>query len=417
GSVFYVLSAPVIQRMYYHTALGAQFIITASLVLWVYDDLIGSDRRRMVYWGLMGFLCVAIHSYFLPMAGMILAALAVIQIKKKKAALAAGEFAAFSAAGLANLYVLGAFYGGTDASGPGLGTFNSNLNTFVNPWEIGRLLPALPLENDFQYEGMAYLGAGILLLFAVVAAGIVIRRIRKVPEEAFFSDRIYGRVTVLLTAVSFAAAVLPNISFGSIKILWIPYPRFVERLLGIFRSNGRLVWPAMYILMTAAISFTAYTFRRYRGVAVMIVAAALALQITDMSRTFAGKYELYMSDHPTDTVWDDEEVSEFIKGKREFIFLYTDNDITMQTAYYGYFHGMRQNNYYYARDIEDKVADTIRLYYLELDEGNIRDDAVYIIKSEDYNKDSRYYDSMDCERMERFGHVIFKAQKKDHGMP
>ncbi|MCR5687291.1 MAG: DUF6311 domain-containing protein, partial [Lachnospiraceae bacterium] len=117
GSVFYVLSAPVIQRMYYHTALGAQFIIAAALVLWVYDDLIGSDRRRIFYWGLMGFLCVAIHSSFLPMAGMILAALAVIQIKKKKAALAAGEFAAFSAAGLANLYVLGAFYGGTDASG------------------------------------------------------------------------------------------------------------------------------------------------------------------------------------------------------------------------------------------------------------------------------------------------------------
>ena len=65
----------------------------------------------------------------------------------------------------------------------------------------------------------------------------------------------------------------------------IPYPRLVERILSIFRSNGRLIWPAMYVLITAAISFTAYTFRRYRQVAVIVLVGALMLQICDMTNT------------------------------------------------------------------------------------------------------------------------------------
>ena len=409
GSVFYILSAPVIQRMYFHTALAAQWIIVAALVLWVYNDLIGSNAKRIIYWGIMGFLCVGIHSYFLPMAGMVLAVLMITQFVRKEIAAPVGEFAAFSAAGLVNLYILGAFYGGTDASGPGLGTFGSNLNTFINPWEIGQILPKLPLQNDFQYEGMAYLGAGVLLLFLIVAAGLVFRRVRKIPEEAFHSDAIYGKMTIILACASVMLAVLPNISWGDNLLLWIPYPGFVTKLLGIFRSNGRLVWPAMYVLMTTAISTAAYTFRHYK-VATIVLFGALVLQICDMSNAFAARYDLYTTQHSTDTLWDDPAVSSFIEGKREFIFLYTENDITMPTGYYGYIHNMRQNNFYFARDIEEPVKNTIDLYYSELDNGNIRDDAVYVVKAEDYEKNRDYYDGLGADMKEIYGHVIFTVR-------
>ena len=137
-------------------------------------------------------MCVAVHSYFLPMAGMVLAALIITQLAEKKGAgIVLAELAAFCAAGLITLYILGGFYGVSSASGFGLGTFTSNLNTFINPWEIGRFLPALPLQNYFQYEGMAYLGAGILLLFVIVAAGLIFRMARKVPDSSrsCFRDR------------------------------------------------------------------------------------------------------------------------------------------------------------------------------------------------------------------------------------
>lgn len=413
GSVFYVISAPVIQRMFYHTALAAQFIVIAAMVLWVYNDVIESDAKRAIYWGILAFVCVGIHSYFLPMAGMFLLAVVFTQLVRRKGYFRSIlPFITFCAAGLSNLFILGGFYGGTSAEGYGLGTFGSNLNTFINPWEIGGILPRLPLQNDFQYEGMAYLGAGILMLFVIVAIGMVFRRVRGVPEESFHSDRIYGRVTIAIVLVSFAIAVFPNISYNDIKILWLPLPGFISRPMSVFRSNGRLIWPAMYILMTSAISFTAYTFRRSR-VAIVVIFSALVLQIADMSGAFAGRFALYTTQHPIRTVWDEGESAEFVAGQKEFIFLYTDNDITMQTAYYGYLHGMRQNNYYFARDIEDRISDTIRLYYAELDKGNLRDGAVYILRMKDYEKNRKYYDDLDADMLRSFDHVMFKA--KDRG--
>ncbi len=192
------------------------------------------------------------------MAGMVLVALVITQCAKGgDIKLPLFELVSFCAAGLVNLYILGGFYGASSAASFGLGTFTSNLNTFINPLDIGQFLPQLPLQNYFQYEGMAYLGAGILLLFVIVAVGLVFRAVRKVYEEAFHSDRIYGKVTILLVAVSFVAAIVPNISYNDKLLLWIPYPGFVENALSVFRSNGRLMWVAMYVLMTAAISFTA----------------------------------------------------------------------------------------------------------------------------------------------------------------
>lgn len=413
GSVFYIISAPVIQRMYYHTALGAQWVIVAALAVWVYDDMI-TDAKLCLYWGLLGAACVWIHSYFLPMAGMILAAHAITRILRKKGfVLPLMEFASFCAAGLAGLFILGGFYGGTSAYGYGLGTFTSNLNTFINPWEIGRLLPQMPLQNYFQYEGMAYLGVGILFLFIVVAAGMVFRMARKVPEAAFHSDRIYGRVTIGLFVVSFFSALLPNISYNEINIIWIPYPAFVERILGVFRSNGRFIWPAMYILMTSAISFTAYTFRRYRPVAVTVLAGALMLQIVDMSAAFASRYELYTSYHPIETIWESGDLSQLTDGAREFIFLYTENDITMPTAYYAYLHGMRQNNYYFARDIDEKVQEGIDLYRAEISGGNLREKAVYVLKQEDYDENRALYDSLDADVVHAYDHVMFRAREQE----
>ena len=413
GSVFYILSSTILHRMYYHTALAAQWIVVAAIVLWVYDECIGSAAKRVIYWGITAFVCVGIHSYFLPMAGMMLAAVMITQFAVRKAVmLPIAEFLSFCAAGILNLYLLGAFYGGTSPAGPGLGTFGSNLNTYINPWEIGKLLPRLPLLYDFQYEGMAYLGAGIMLLFAAVAVGMIFRRVRKVPEEAFHSKKSYGRTAAAIVVVSFLSAVLPTISYNDIRILLIPYPRLVEKVLSIFRSNGRLIWPSMYILITAAIAFTAYTFRRYRAVAAMLLATAMIVQIWDMSDALSARFRLYTADHVKGNIFDEPQISDFIDGKREFIFLYPDNDITMQSAYYGYYHGMRQNNFYFARDMEDKVRQEIDLYNAELGNGNLRDDAVYVQKEEDYEKNRQFYDGLDADIMQVYGHVLFCSRRQ-----
>ncbi len=71
---------------------------------------------------------------------------------------------------------MGGFYGGSSGVGPGLGTFGSNFNTFINPINYGRLLPEMGIENVFQYEGFGYLGLGVILLSLFVDVEIILNR-------------------------------------------------------------------------------------------------------------------------------------------------------------------------------------------------------------------------------------------------
>ena len=162
--------------------------------------------------------------------------------------------------------------------------------------------------------------------------------------------------------------------------------------------------------MTAAISFAAYTFRHEKVIATIIIAGALMLQITDMTDAFSQRYQFYTSDHALGTMWDSPELSSFTEGQKEFIFLYTENDITLQTGYFAYLHDMRQNNYYYARDIEKKVQEDIDQYYSELRAGNLRDGAVYVLRDADYDMDPEFYDRLDADMIKESGHVMFKAR-------
>lgn len=416
GSVFFSISFPMIKRMYYHTALAAQWIIILALIIWVYDDLIKGKIKKAVIWAGMGFLCVAIHSYFLPMVGMVLVGLILQQIFTGKrrgcsiretVLLPLTELGGFCVAGVINLWLLGGFYGGTNASGYGLGSFESNLNTFVNPLEMGRILHRLPLFYDFQYEGFGYLGCGILYLFLVVAVGLVFRRIRKVPENAFHSTPSIGRVVALVTLCSILSASLPILTFNDKQILHVPYPEIVEKILSIFRSNGRLIWVAVYILMTAAISFAAYTMRHYRLVAIVIMAMALLLQIFDGSKAYAERYNFYTAKYEIDIPWEDPDVKPLTAGKKNFAFLYNDNDITLVSAYYGYLNGnIKQNNYYFARDIDSKVNEGIDVYMNELRAGMIRDDTVYIIKEDMYAEDMEFYNNLPLRIVWRYGHMF-----------
>jgi len=415
GSLFFDMSFQVIHRLFYHTALGAQWIIILAFIIWVYDGLIKGMWKKIIIWAGMGFLCVAIHSYFLAMVGMVLAAVMVQQfllIRKdeksfiKAAKLPLCEFAAFCLAGIINLWILGGFYGGTSAAGFGLGTFSSNLNTFINPLQYGRLMPRLPLLFDFQYEGFGYLGCGILFLFFAVAVGLVFRMVRKSPEKAFHSNKIYGRMTLALAIVSILAATCPIIAYGDKEIIHIPYPGFVEKVLSIFRSNGRLIWVAVYILMTGAICICGYTFRHYRLIAVAIITAALILQIADQAAVFKEKHKYFTADYPVSTIWDEPSLSELCEGKKEFIFLYQDNDITLHSAYYGYLHGIYQNNYYYARDIDELTRSEIAHYMDELENGQMRDDAIYIIKNDMYEENKDMYEGLNARIISAYDHVF-----------
>lgn len=417
SSLFLTVSFPILQRMYYHTALASHWIIFLCLILYVYHDIDDKFYKRVICWGSVGFLCVAIHSYFLPIAGMIMAADLVTDFLKRyygtdnnglpaksyAARIIAGEvlvLISFCATALLNLYLLGGFYGDADAYGPGLGSFGSNLNTFINPIDMGRLMPRLPLFYDFQYEGFGYVGAGILFLFAVCALLLIFAKWSKNEKVPVHSNRIYGRVGAGLFVVSWMAATLPLLSFNDVKIIWIPYIRPIERILGIFRSNGRFIWVAMYILMIFALALVSHVLEKQRWPLVALLAVALAIQITDESSMVLSKREYFIPRHEYASVWEQDELKEQIQDKECFVYLYNDNDITLDSAYYCYLSGMYQNNFYFARDVDEAVNTDITMYEAELANGVIRDNAVYVLKKEQYEADRQFWEALDVRTFE-----------------
>ena len=410
-SLVYILSFTVLQRMFYHTALGAQWIIVLALYIWVRRsrdgntlventyDTVGSIRITMIY-ALMGILCVGIHTYYVPMVGSILLAASIDNIIKSKRELTKIKpvvipeminLAAFCIAGILTLFVFGGFYGVSSGYGEGFGSFISNLNTFINPIYGSVILRPMKLYYDWQYEGYGYLGAGILICILILIAGYIYKKTGKETGDGSLSPVSSGIIiAVLLTAIDFGLAVFPILTFSDIKIIGVPLPESLKRAFGIFRSNGRFIWVPLYMITTGAIVYTyrllsgiMLNMRKGKSLLLKIMLLLVLIQVLDTTKTVHEKQAYFKEEQAYTNLW---AMAPFPAGDiiyREFVFLYNDNDIIMDTAFYAYLNGKRLNNYYYARNIDDEINSNIRQWRGELLSGFVRDDVIYICKNSD----------------------------------
>ena len=395
ASAIYILSFTVLQRMFYHTALGAQWIIILALYIWVNRGSYSRVKTLVIY-SLMGLLCVGIHTYYVPMVGSILLAASVSQRGRNSLTHEVTNILEFCATGLLTLYVFGAFYGPSGGYDEGLGSFTSNLNTFINPIYGSILINPMKLYYDFQYEGYGYLGIGVFLIL-IAALVYLVRNIRAAGFKKYLGEHTRVAIFMCLLVLDFMLAVLPMVTFSDKKLFGLPLPSFIRRAAGIFRSNGRFIWVPVYLIFTGALicmirllSERFGMMEKGRGIVLKIVLVAVLLQVLDTTRVVADKQMYFRVDQTHANVWDDfafsgNEEKSGGPGERyrEFAFLYNENDIIMDTAFYAYLNGMKVNNYYYARDIDEAVDLNISKWREELKSGSIRDDVIYICKKDD----------------------------------
>ncbi len=400
---FFTLSFTMLQRMYYHTALGAQWIILLALLVWFYQNKFKNIVIKGIAWAGIGFLCVSIHSYFVPMVAIIMIGSMTDEYLRRekdnriKQVWQNGAIVAlFCIVVLLTLLLWGAFYENTSPIGEGLGTFGSNLNTFFNPLSYSALFEGLPLYYDFQYEGFGYLGAGMLMMTSVAIVIILslFARKRKSLSRTFAKKHTSEIVLALLVITFMLLAVLPMVTLGDTKWFGVPYPSFIDKMLGIFRSNGRFIWVPVYSIMLGTIALlTRYgetekvSQRKIGVVVVSFMAICLMLQILDVSKIVKEK-ETYFAKttHHYQSLWDISKINSIIEPYQHFVFMYDENDIIMDTAYYAYYHDMTLNNYYFARSYEEQINSTIEEYYAELEQGKIRDDVIYIFREDDLER-------------------------------
>ena len=285
-SMLFVITPVMIFRMYMHTALAGQWLILFALDTFFENKTAGS-RTIYLRWAVLGLLCASTHLYFLLMCGIILAGCCLEDvIRTRKLTRAIIIALCYLLVSLVTVALLGGFSSSMDAANGGLGIFSWNLNSLINSQGWSRFLPGLPTYGVGQYEGFAYLGAGVFCLLALSLLAIAVSPKIRASIRARSSE-VIALCAVFLVAL--VASVSPLVTLNDRLLFTISLPQFAEDLWAIFRATGRIGWIMVYLIMLGTVIIS-YRWINRRG-AVVIAALVLCLQGYDMHEQLVTRHE------------------------------------------------------------------------------------------------------------------------------
>ncbi len=246
GVTLLVIAPPLLFRLS-HIALMAHWIILAGLVVFFSKQKI---ILKCLWYFTLGFFSVTTHPY-LVLFPMLMGFASVLQdffvAKNKQVGRLALLLFSSPLGVLLGAWISGIFSLPAGASSSsGLGYYASNLNTFFNNFgKSNSTFLHLPVQQAGQYEGMAYLGLGVLILWVTV---LCIKSCRIILAEKI--KKYWTLVLVALLAFIYATGL--ELSFNEHYLFPIPHSKrgFIYATLSIFRSSGRYIWLVFYLLST-----------------------------------------------------------------------------------------------------------------------------------------------------------------------
>ena len=257
---------PMLFNRYPHASLCAQWLILWAL--WIYV----APRRTDRPWWWLAVLGVAalVHSYLLLMVASIWGASLLRRLVERRQVRPLVEAVGIIGTVTLLLAAQGVFGGGFGSTHT-YGAFPMALDAWWNPANqtYSALLRTSPEDHGRGFEGLNYLGAGLLLTVLIAAAT---RRVALRP--------------LLWLLPSFA--VLALIAVGPQPLFWgqavttVHLPSWLIDALDPVRASGRLGWPITYTMVYAAV-VSVMALRR----ATILLAAALALQAVDLAPMLA----------------------------------------------------------------------------------------------------------------------------------
>ena len=263
---------PIVLLRFGQPGLMAQALILLSLEAYVRAKREGLTRRQWIELCLLPPLTLLVHPYLTLMCGVLVAATILDQWRERRIGMrfVATCFGSMGALALV-LMLVGGFFSATKSGFDDYGLYSLNL---LSPWIpfpntlAGTLLhtqyPVIPGTN--QWEGGAYLGAGVMLL-CVFALPALKRWRANLRRHA---------VVIALLVLVLIFAVSQRVGFGAHE-LTLPIPDFLLHALSQFRGSGRFVWVAVYALLAAAIVAVAARYDNRRARMILVVAAVLEI--------------------------------------------------------------------------------------------------------------------------------------------
>jgi len=263
---------PIVMLRFGQAGLMAQALILLALEGYVRAKRDGLSRRQWIELCVLPPLTLLVHPYLALMCGIVVAATIFDQWREQRVGVrfVAACFGSMAALALVLMFV-GGFFSAAKGSFDDYGLYSLNL---LSPWIpfpntlAGSLLhtefPVIPGTN--QWEGGAYLGAGMMLLCVFALPALKNWRANLHRHAVLFA----------LLVLTLIFAVSQRVGFGTHE-LTLPIPDFLLHALSQFRGSGRFVWIAVYALLAASIVAVVARYGGARARVILVVAALLEI--------------------------------------------------------------------------------------------------------------------------------------------
>jgi Family of unknown function (DUF6311) len=294
GGSMLAIANPALLLRGMHAGLMAHFLIVWAALIYILIRQQPKAWSNIFQFAVLMALTLGFQAYFSAMTlPFLVAALGQAALDRKLSPVSAiGRLGVVLASIMGCAWVFGLI--GFGASPPNMlhnyGLHSMNLlSPFLPPKSNMPLFLAEHMQWDYerktwdatggQIEGYNYLGIGMIVLaaFYFVSRGEVANALR--------------RHTVLCAMLlGLAVFALSNrVYLGNWLVLDVPISEGVDRIVGIFRTGGRMFWPIYYVLVIAAIfaasrKLTPKAARNLVGLAVL-----LQLVDTESIRSYAGR--------------------------------------------------------------------------------------------------------------------------------
>ncbi|RYE08606.1 MAG: hypothetical protein EOP22_12775 [Hyphomicrobiales bacterium] len=267
AAAFVLITPAFLYRVPMHLALSSHWVILAALYLNV--------RRKpaaLWAWPLLATITTSIHVTLLAMVlGLWVASLAQRWMQGVSSRRARSIETMLVFIGVAAVIRFVGLLATGSLGSSGYGSYKLNLAWPFIDYGWSRLMPDIA-HTRFDYEGLSFLGIGImaLLLLGLVTGGAL-----RLGELS--SKRWWPLLAMLLLLMLFAFS--RSISFTDIDLLNIAMPFPVSAIGAAFRSTGRFIWPLLYLLTILAVVLAGRHLPR--ALALPVIVLALGAQIYD----------------------------------------------------------------------------------------------------------------------------------------
>ena len=156
--------------------------------------------------------------------------------------------------------------------------------------------------------------------------------------------------------------------------------------MSLFRATGRFIWVPGYLVYLASL----YIINKFtkNKIAILIVTICLIIQIIDFYPAMNEKYSYEEIEYSVDKItWE-----QMLNDKKHVVYLifgqYSFDEARNEfykAAYIANLNNCTLNNFYFARQVQN-VEQTNNDYILQLKQGKIEQDVLYIIKQNSDNK-------------------------------